>query len=107
MKIKLVKVGSPTVEVKKGFSWTTLIFGFMPDMLRGRYASAFKMMVLLFVADIFGKLNPVTDGDYVIAYLAAFILTGIYIWYAFKRNAFMLAWYKENGYIQTLNEVTK
>lgn|SRR5690625_2023592 len=62
-------------EVKIGFSWTTLIFGFFPALFRGDL----KWAAIMFIAGVFVGAITFGAGAWVLWLVFAFIYNKIYI----------------------------
>lgn len=62
-------------EVKIGFSWTTLFFGFFPALFRGDL----KWAAIMFVSAIAVSLITIGFGGWIISIVFAFIYNKIYI----------------------------
>ena len=94
MSNKFAVVESPTgklKQVKIGYSYTTLIFGSLPDLFRGNFLNAFLTFTLSLVVSIILNLN----GLYELSTILVLIIYGIY---ASVRNERLLDSYMKKGW---------
>ena len=75
MKIKLQNHNGVEKEVKVGFSWTTLFFGFFPALFRGDLKWA---IIILLIEVLVGSITYIV-GAWVVMIVFAFIYNKIYI----------------------------
>ena len=91
-KVSMKDVNGKIVEVKVGFSWTTLFFSLFPDLLRGNLKPAlgfFVVYVLLNTMLIAGNVDEVVTS--LILLVPTFI-------YASMRNKKLIEYYFSKGY---------
>ncbi|WP_337100538.1 DUF2628 domain-containing protein [Paenibacillus sp. YIM B09110] len=78
MRVKLVNANGGVKEVKVGFSWTTLFFGFFPALFRGDLKWA---VIMFIVASVTGTLTffVLGLGAWIPGIVFAFIYNKMYI----------------------------
>ncbi len=90
-KIILKNSYGKVVQVKAGYSFTTLVFSWLPDLLRGNFKNFLKLFIALFATAVF--MLGSGGGD-----IANYVMLGIQALWAMKRNKFLLEAYLEKGY---------
>lgn len=79
------------VEVKVGYSFTTMFFGFIPDLLRGVWKNA----ILYIVFTTIFNFILVTAGSRDVLVLTSWLWS---ILWGIKRNKYLLEHYLDKGY---------